>query len=213
MDPTLRRPTASSSTPTGGRFTSVLLPKPIAEGVATGTVDLAFRRWTAPRVAVGSTFITGAGVVEITSLDEVDSISESDAQRAGFATAAAASAKLRRNDDPIFRVGLRWAGPDPRVALRADDALSEDDIADLRTRLDRLDARSSHGPWTRAVLDIIARRPAVVSTELAGELGRERADFKLDVRKLKKLGLTHSLDVGYELSPRGRALLSALDGG
>ena len=63
------------------------------------------------------------------------------------------------------------------------------------------------------MLDIIARRPAVVSTELAGELGRERADFKLDVRKLKKLGLTHSLDVGYELSPRGRALLAALDGG
>ncbi len=41
----------------------------------------------------------------------------------------------------------------------------------------------------------------------AGELGRERLPFKADVRKLKRLGLTESLDVGYRLSPRGRAYL------
>jgi hypothetical protein len=31
--------------------------------------------------------------------------------------------------------------------------------------------------------------------------------LKTDVRKLKALGLTLSLEVGYELSPRGRAFL------
>jgi hypothetical protein len=31
------------------------------------------------------------------------------------------------------------------------------------------------------------------------------------VRKLKELGLTESLLVGYRLSPRGRALLDQLD--
>jgi hypothetical protein len=31
--------------------------------------------------------------------------------------------------------------------------------------------------------------------------------FKRDVRKLKELGLTESLEVGYRLSPRGAALL------
>jgi hypothetical protein len=31
--------------------------------------------------------------------------------------------------------------------------------------------------------------------------------FKLDVRKLKELGLTESLPVGYRLSPRGEFLL------
>ncbi len=46
-----------------------------------------------------------------------------------------------------------------------------------------------------------------MSTELAAEVGRPRPDFKLDVRKLKKLGLTHSLEVGYELSPRGEEFL------
>ncbi|GAB89060.1 hypothetical protein [Gordonia rhizosphera] len=191
----------------------MLLPAPIAQGVADGSVDLAFRRWEAARVRAGSTFTTSAGVVEITSVQPVDpsEISDDDAARAGFATAAAAIAKLRQNDDPVFRIGLRWVGPDPRIALREDAELSEDDVADLTKRLDRLDARSTHGPWTRAVLEIIARRPAVVSTELAAELGRPRADFKLDVRKLKKLGVTHSLEVGYELSPRGRALLERWD--
>jgi hypothetical protein len=38
-------------------------------------------------------------------------------------------------------------------------------------------------------------------------VGRELAPFKLDVRKLKNLGLTTSLDIGYELSPRGQAFL------
>ena len=38
--------------------------------------------------------------------------------------------------------------------------------------------------------------------------GRERLPFKADVRKLKELGLTESLEVGYRLSPRGRALLA-----
>ncbi|WAC57316.1 hypothetical protein [Gordonia sp. SL306] len=191
----------------------MLLPAATAHGVADGSIDLAFRRWKVPRVTVGSTFVSSAGVVEIVSVAQIraDDISDDDARRAGFDSPAKAIAKLRANDDPIFRVGLRWAGPDPRIALREDDALSDDDIDDLLTRLARLDARSSYGPWTRATLDVIARRPAVVSTELAAELGRERPDFKLDVRKLKKLGLTHSLDVGYELSPRGRALLDRLD--
>jgi hypothetical protein len=38
-------------------------------------------------------------------------------------------------------------------------------------------------------------------------VGRERPAFKTDVRKLKRLGLTISLDVGYRLSPRGEAFL------
>ena len=49
-----------------------------------------------------------------------------------------------------------------------------------------------------------------MSTELAAELGRDRPSFKLDVRKLKALGLTESLDVGYRLSPRGLAVLAAI---
>ena len=31
--------------------------------------------------------------------------------------------------------------------------------------------------------------------------------FKRDVRKLKELGLTESLEIGYRISPRGETLL------
>jgi len=109
---------------------------------------------------------------------------------------------------PVYRVGLTWAGPDPREALRDDAALSDADVAAIDARLDRLDRASSHGPWTAATLDVIRRRPHVRAPDLAAELGRERDPFKLDVRKLKALGLTQSFDVGYALSPRGEAYAS-----
>jgi len=71
-----------------------------------------------------------------------------------------------------------------------------------------MDRSSSPGPWTGAVLALIADRPGVVSTDLAEAVGWERQDFKLHVRRLKELGLTLSLDVGYQLSPRGKSYLN-----
>jgi Mn-dependent DtxR family transcriptional regulator len=59
------------------------------------------------------------------------------------------------------------------------------------------------------VLRLIAERPGVRAGDLAASLGRDQPSFKLDVRKLKKLGLTISLEVGYALSPRGQAYLDA----
>ena len=98
-----------------------------------------------------------------------------------------------RPKHPIWRVGLRFAGEDPRIALLA--------------RLDRLDAASRHGAWTRDVLALIRAHPARRAPDLAELRGVETVVFKRDVRKLKELGLTESLDVGYRISPRGEALL------
>ena len=67
--------------------------------------------------------------------------------------------------------------------------------------------RPGGGPWTREILRLIAERPGVRAPDLAASLGRETLAFKRDVRKLKELGLTRSLPVGYEISPRGRAYL------
>ncbi len=50
---------------------------------------------------------------------------------------------------------------------------------------------------------IIEANPARRAPDLAAELGRDTASFKRDVRKLKELGLTESLEIGYRLSPRG----------
>ncbi|MGZ4770275.1 MAG: hypothetical protein ACXVLX_16570, partial [Ilumatobacteraceae bacterium] len=57
---------------------------------------------------------------------------------------------------------------------------------------------------------LIDRYPGIVSTTLARHAEQDRASFKLNVRKLKELGLTESLDIGYRLSPRGEAVLRAL---
>ena len=100
--------------------------------------------------------------------------------------------------------------PDPRAVLAADDDLGPDEVAALAARLDRLDRASSHGPWTaRHPGPDRQSGPAVRAGDLAASVGREMLPFKVDVRKLKNLGLTVSLDVGYRLSPRGAAYLAA----
>jgi Mn-dependent DtxR family transcriptional regulator len=71
-----------------------------------------------------------------------------------------------------------------------------------------MDRTSAIGPWTRSTLDLIAERPETRAGDLAEQLGQERLPFKANVRKLKALGLTESLEVGYRLSPRGRAYLA-----
>ena len=163
--------------------------------IAAGEITLAFRRWQKPRVKVGSTLKTPVGVLEVTAVDVVESISAEEARAAGFSTPEEIYAVLKPRG-PIHRVALHLAGPDPRIALREtppDEALF--------ARLDRM------GPWTYEYLAAIGERPEVRAADLAESFGRERLDFKRDVRRLKELGLTVSLEVGYRLSPRGEAVL------
>jgi hypothetical protein len=114
-----------------------------------------------------------------------------------------------RDDEVVWRIEFHPTGlTDSRTLLAASDDLTAEDIETIQRSLDRLDRAAPYGPWTRGVLALIDERPGVVSTELAAARGMDRPAFKLDVRKLKKLGLTESLEVGYRLSPRGRAFLS-----
>jgi hypothetical protein len=110
---------------------------------------------------------------------------------------------------PVYRIRLRLIDePDPRDQLARTASLTEADVAAITARLVRMDGSSTRGPWTGAVLALIADRPGIVSTVLAEAMGWERQDFKLHVRRLKELGLTLSLDVGYRLSPRGESYLN-----
>jgi hypothetical protein len=109
----------------------------------------------------------------------------------------------------VFRVAFRHQRrADPRAGLREDT--SEAALRDVEARLARMDARSRRGSWTLAVLELVAEHPRVAASRLARSVGRETQAFKADVRKLKELGLTESHEVGYSLSPRGRALLRLL---
>ena len=178
--------------------------------LADGSVTVTFRRWRRPRARPGGRHRTPAGVLAVDAVAEVDpaAITEDDARRAGFVDLAALLRQLdRHGDGPVYRVDFHHAGADPREALREADDLAEEDLAGLRARLERLDRAARDGPWTVATLELIGDRPGVRAADLAAAAGRERLPFKTDVRKLKELGLTESLEVGYRLSPRGRALL------
>jgi hypothetical protein len=49
--------------------------------------------------------------------------------------------------------------------------------------------------------------------DLRVRVGQEKMAFKVNMRKLKALGLTESLEIGYRLSPRRQNLLRRLRGG
>jgi hypothetical protein len=187
----------------------VLLPMKVAQGVADGSVSLAFRRWRKQDVVAGQVFTTSAGLVRVDAVTRVDAdaITDEAAQQAGWPDAE----RLRRRLAPegeTYRVELSYAGPDPRVALRSSAELSLEDVAELDKRLERLDRAAAHGPWTLHYLELIRQHPQRRAPDLAELVGRETAPFKIDVRKLKNLGLTVSFPVGYEVSPRGLAYLS-----
>lgn len=189
----------------------MLIEKRLHQGIRDGSITVMFRRWRRRQVVAGNTYRTFAGRVVVEAVDVVapSRIRKRDALAAGYPSVAAVVADLRGDPgDPVYLIRLRHLDePDPRDELAADAALGEDEIAGITRRLARYDAASTHGPWTEATLDIIRRRPAVRAADLAEELGREMLPFKVDVRKLKNLGLTLSLDVGYRLSPRGAAYL------
>jgi hypothetical protein len=191
----------------------VLFPIRVLDAIRDGRVDLAFRRWERARVRPGSRQRTAIGVLEVGRVDVVErsSLGDDEARRAGFDSREDLLAMLDGRDrGEIHRIELRYAGADPRVELRAKADLSEGELGEIACRLDRLDEASHHGPWTRAVLELIAEKPEVRAEDLAAEMGSEKLPFKRDVRKLKELGLTISLNPGYRLSPRGEAVLKRL---
>ena len=188
----------------------MLFKQPILDGIAAGRVTLAFRRWKRPTVRAGGTLMTSVGVLAIDRVDRIDEsdITSADGRRAGYGTREELLDDLNvRREGLLYRIDFRRAGADPRVTLRNQDALTADDRAVVRARLQRLDAASRRGPWTAAVLHAIAKHPGRRAAELAAAMQQQTDVFKANVRKLKNLGLTESLEVGYRLSPRGRAFI------
>jgi hypothetical protein len=186
----------------------------LRDGIHSGEIVLAFRRWKRTQVVPGHRYRTGIDMVEVEAVDVVEpsSVNVGQAREAGYASVGDLLASLRGDPAlPVYRVRLhRIDGPDPRDELARTASLTDSDVAAITARLARMDKSSGHGPWTGAVLALIADRPAVVSTVLAETIGWERHDFKLHVRRLKAIGLTLSLDVGYRLSPRGESYLRSM---
>ena len=192
----------------------LLFKKPFWDGLRSGAITLTYRRWQKPHVRPRGRYrCHPIGVLEVdeVALVPIASIIEDDAQRTGFTTRAELIAYLEELGplEPateVYRVALHHGGDGDRVELALDDQLAADDVAAIRTRLARLDKPR---PWTRRTLALIDQHPRVAASKLAKMVKRETQPFKTDVRKLKKLGLTQSFEVGYEISPRGRAYLAS----
>jgi hypothetical protein len=179
----------------------VLFRQEFWQGLANGSITVAFRRWKRPSVRAGGSLRSPGGFLAIDEVTPImpDQVTDADARAAGYRDAEHALAELRPESD-LYRIRFHRAGDDPRVLLREDTAFGPHEAAKLLARLEQLE-------WALPTLQLIAERPGIVSTELAAEMSMERPEFKQRVRRLKALGLTESLKVGYKLSPRGRSFL------
>jgi hypothetical protein len=188
----------------------VLFRQEFLDGIRTGRVTLAFRRWRRPSVRSGGTLLTPIGQLKIESVQPVttEQISEDDARRAGFGSLEMLVSELRdRPEGTLYRIVLGPLSPDPRIALRESLPAHGPPADETVRRLDRLDARAGGGPWTVHVLEAVDANPGLRAGTLCKRVGQEKEPFKINVRKLKNLGLIESLITGYRLSPRGAAVL------
>lgn len=177
------------------------------EAIASGRVDTAFRRWIRPTVKAGGTLTTAAGVLAIDAVDAIalDAVTKEDLARAGFMGRDELDAMIGNRQGTLHRIRLRYLGEDPRVALSESAALSDADARSIGETLARMDGTT---PWVRRTLELIGEQAGVSAQQLAEVLGVQTSKLKSNIRRLKALGLTESLPVGYQLSPRGQAWLN-----
>jgi len=188
----------------------VLLNRDTAEGIANGSITLVLRRWDAPRARPGGTQRTMVGTIRVDDVAEHPGsyrVTAAQARAAGYPDAKTEQQELnRRPAKHTYVITVSYLAPDERPELAADDSLSAADVDAITARLARWDA-AAETPWTREYLEMVGANEAVRAPDLAARVGLDVPRFKRRVRQLKGLGLTISLDVGYRLSPRGKAFL------
>ncbi|MEM9896504.1 MAG: hypothetical protein AAF789_09060 [Bacteroidota bacterium] len=181
--------------------------------IEEGKIDLAFRKWIKPSVSVSGTLLTPVGQLRITSLEKIryNSITAEDISQAGYEDRNELDKEFSlKEDGEIYRIGFVLERADPRSKLREKTSISGTEITGILDQLRRLDTRGKVKNWTCKVLELADQEPGKHAIEYACKLGVEKEWFKLNVRKLKNLGLTISKPQGYEISPRGKVILKEL---
>ena len=183
------------------------------EGIKAGNITLSFRNWKKLSVNVGSEIKTTVGVVKIGSIREVklEDITEEEAKAAGFASAKSLTGLLAsQKEGKIYKIAVTYLQEDPRIELREQNVITEEEFNEIKKALENLDKFSKLGKWTIKTLQAIRENPKMKSADLAVITKKEKEWLKLNVRKLKGLGLTISHEPGYSLSPRGEVYLSII---
>lgn len=189
----------------------MLFTREFKQGIREGRIRRTYRCWKRPQARPGGRYtLHPDGVIEVTAISRIepDRIGNADARLAGFADRATLLAFLDAPAGvPLYQVDFRYAGTG-RARSPEQGPLEAPALEQLAERLKRTDERTGF-PWTFEVLDAIDRCPGTRAADLAaGFPDWNTATFKQQVRKLKALGLTCSLETGYELSPRGRQILA-----
>ena len=177
--------------------------------IRSGQLTVTWRLWKYAHVKADKMYKTGYGgalhIDEVRTVRVAD-VMDRDAHEAGFADAEALVEFAHSHtgaevspDTLLYCVRFHYLEEEPKKP-----ELSLDEVT---KRLERLDKASTHGPWTLDTLRAIEASPAVAARFLAADLDRPRDNFKIDVRKLKGLGLTISLGTGYMLSELGQSWL------
>jgi hypothetical protein len=189
----------------------MLFQRRFHEPIRNGAIRCTVRIWQRPHVKVGGRYSLGAGAVVVDAIREtrLDDITAALAKRCGFPSLADLMKTAKHGPgERVFVIEFHYDGAAARAAPTT-VTVSAEELAEVVQRLEAMDRRSKNGAWTLATLRAIEARPAVLAAKLASSLGRPRDDFKRDVRKLKRLGLTWSLEIGYRLTPKGQAVLAA----
>lgn len=183
-------------------------------GIKSGEITVAFRKWKRVSVKSGSLLHTSVGLLEIGEIrvvNEID-ITEEEAIQAGFISKKQLlKSFLSNNGGHIFKISVRYHSEDPRIKLREETVISEQRYTDLKKKLQKLDDYSKYGHWTNKVIYTIKENPNLHTIGIAKLTGFEKEWLKLNIRKLKNLGLTISHTVGYEISPLGNEYLKKID--
>ena len=178
-----------------------------SRGILAGRITVSFRNWKRPHAAVGGVYrLRPSGAVKVTNVRPVRlcDIEAGDLRRSGFDSVAEVAGFLKLPESAnVTRVEFELtdepAGK-PLPELSADEAV---------TRLQATDRRSAT-PWTADVLALIRDHPATRAGDLAPRMGWETPAFKANVRKLKALGLTLSLEAGYRLTDLGEQVATLM---
>lgn len=181
--------------------------------IRSGEISLTFRKWKKPAVKTGSLIKTSIGLVEIKAVSEIDAseITNNNAVNAGFASLDELLQLLNKTEQGIiYKIHVHYFDEDPRIALRENITPENVELKEITSKLERLDRYSKQGQWTLKILKLIHQNPTLRAADLAQRTKWEKEWLKLNIRKLKNIGLTISHEVGYSISPLGEKYLEWL---
>jgi len=180
------------------------------KGIRKGTISLAYRLWKKQSILEGTLLHTSIGLLEIQKIEIVEEadITSDDVRDTGFESKTELLQSFQKVEGGnIYRISVRFHSPDPRIELRENANLSDQEFDEIQKKLNRLDANSTFGNWTYTILKVIRDNPKKRAVELAKMTGFQKEWLKINIRKLKNMGLTISFDEGYGLSPLGTVVL------